>query len=185
VTATAGAAVLTGAAPAAGVPATAVPAWVQQAVQAQLSGRLVAAARGADPSALQRLTLHLHPADLGVVQVVATMHDGTVSLQLMAGNPLTRDAMRASLATLHADLAAAGLSGTQLDVSDQPPSQQGAAQQQPGTSSDGSSRHFAGSGADGRLAAGGPGGAGRQAPPVVAGLRPGHPGTPAGVDLHL
>ena len=55
------------------------------------------------------------------------MDDGTVSLQLLAGNPATREALRASLGVLRSDLAAAGLDGTRLDVSDQPPSQQGTA----------------------------------------------------------
>jgi flagellar hook-length control protein FliK len=162
--------------------ATGVPQWLQQAVQAQLTGRLVAAARGSDGS-VQRLTLHLHPADLGAVQVVATLDDGTVSLQLLAGNPSTRDALRASLGVLRHDLAAAGLDGTRLDVSDQPPSQQGMTQQQPGGRSAGSSRSFEGP------RAAGPAMAGRSDPgpapaPSGADVRPGR-GRNQGVDLRL
>jgi flagellar hook-length control protein FliK len=118
--------------------------WLQQAVQAQLTGRLVAAARGSEAGSVQRLTLHLHPADLGAVQVVATVDDGTVTLQLLAGNPATREALRASLGVLRSDLAAAGLDGTRLDVSDQPPGQQGAPQQQSGAGFDGSAGAFTG-----------------------------------------
>jgi flagellar hook-length control protein FliK len=95
-----------------------LPDWVPQALQQQLTGRLVAVATS---GAIQRLTVHLHPADLGAVQVVATMDDGVVSLQLAAGNHLTRDALRAALPTLQADLTAAGLGDTRLDVSDQSP----------------------------------------------------------------
>jgi flagellar hook-length control protein FliK len=162
------------------------PPWLQQAVQAQLTGRLVAAARGGAAGSVQRLTVHLHPADLGAVQVVATMDDGTVSLQLLAGNAATREALRASLGVLRSDLAAAGLDGTRLDVSDQPPSQQGAPQQQSGGASDGSGRAFSSSGADGPPVSAGRRSADR-APGAAAGagVRPAPRGLSQGVDLHL
>jgi flagellar hook-length control protein FliK len=160
-----------------------VPAWVQQAVQAQLSGRLVAAARGGEPGAVQRLSLHLHPADLGVVQVVATMDDGTVTLQLMAGNPATREAIRASLASLRTDLAAAGLDGTRLDVSDQPPSQQNTPQQQFGDAS-GRGGSLTGRG-DASAAHGGRLREAHEAPGPRVGVRTGLAAASQGVDLHL
>ena len=173
------------AAPAAATP---VPAWLQQAVEAQLTGRLVAAARGAGADSVQRLTVHLHPADLGAIQVIATMDDGTVSLQLLAGNAATRDALRASLGVLRSDLAGAGLDGTRLDVSDQPPSQQGAGQHQSGAMSDGSAGSFTGSTrstADGHQ----PGRRSVDAVPAtaarVAAVRPAPPGVAQGVDLRL
>jgi flagellar hook-length control protein FliK len=162
---------------------TGEPQWLQQAVQAQLTGRLVAAARGSDGS-VQRLTLHLHPADLGAVQVVATLDDGTVSLQLLAGNPSTRDALRASLGVLRHDLAAAGLDGTRLDVSDQPPSQQGMAQQRSGGWSAGSSRSFAGPGAEGHAMAAGRSDLGPAPSPGGADVRSGRARN-QGVDLRL
>jgi flagellar hook-length control protein FliK len=182
--------------PASGVPALTptsasagsapIPQWLQQAVQAQLTGRLVAAARGGDAGSVQRLTVHLHPADLGAVQVIATMDDGTVSLQLLAGSSATRDALRASLGALRSDLAAAGLDGTRLDVSDQPPSQQGTAQHQSGAASDGSGSGFTGSRADGQPTMAGHRGTDR-APRATAGadVRPAPPGTTQGVDLRL
>jgi flagellar hook-length control protein FliK len=157
---------------------------LQQAVQAQLSGRLVAAARESEAGTVQRLTLHLHPADLGAVQVVATMDDGTVSLQLLAGNPATREALRASLGVLRSDLAAAGLDGTRLDVSDQPPSQQGAPQQQSGAWSDGSARAFTGGAASHAMTSDRP----DTGPvPSVGGtnVRSRPPGRSQGVDLRL
>jgi flagellar hook-length control protein FliK len=154
-------------------------------VQAQLTGRLVAAARGSEAGSVQRLTLHLHPADLGAVQVVATMDDGTVSLQLLAGNPATRDALRASLGVLRSDLAAAGLDGTRLDVSDQPPSQQGTPQQQTGGWSDGSPRSFAGAGAAGPTAIAGVTGLGHAPTSGSADVRPQPLGHAHGVDLRL
>jgi flagellar hook-length control protein FliK len=134
---------------------------------------------------VQRLTLHLHPADLGAVQVVATMDDGTVSLQLMAGNATTRDALRASLPSLRNDLAAAGLDGTHLDVSDQPPSQHGAAQHQPGTSSDGSPRSFTGNGSEGRATNDRPRGNGPTTTPVAADVPRRRFAPDEGVDLRL
>jgi flagellar hook-length control protein FliK len=160
-----------------------VPTWIQQAVQAQLAGQLVSAARGGETGQVTRLTLHLHPADLGAVQVVATLDDGTVSLQLMAGNPVTRDAMRAALAGLRSDLAAAGLDGTRLDVSDQPPSQQGLPQQQAGTS-DGSSRSFGHSRERAGVGVGQVGG-GQPPASVTTNVRGGPSATSRGVDLHL
>jgi flagellar hook-length control protein FliK len=161
-----------------------LPTWVQQAVQTQLSGRLLAAARSSEPGAVQRLTLHLHPADLGSVQVVATLDDGTVSLQLAAGNPTTREALRASLSTLRSDLAAAGLDGARLDVSDQPPSSHHGPTHQPGTGGDGS-RHHLGSGADHALTTGTGSGDPRH-DARATGTRP-RPGSRPnqGVDLHL
>jgi flagellar hook-length control protein FliK len=164
-----------------------IPQWLQQAVQAQLTGRLVAAARGSDAGAVQRLTVHLHPADLGAVQVIATMDDGTVSLQLLAGSSATREALRASLGVLRSDLAAAGLDGTRLDVSDQPPSQQGTAQHQSGAMSDGSGRGFTGSRAERQpTTAGhrGTDGAARVAG-SVGGVHAAPPGATQGVDLRL
>jgi flagellar hook-length control protein FliK len=161
------------------------PAWMQQALQSQLADRLVAAARNSGTGSIQRLTVHLHPADLGAVQVVATMDDGAVSLQLMAGNLATREALRASLAVLRHDLAAAGLDGTRLDVSDQAPSQQGTPQQQSGGWSDGSPRPFTGSGAAGPTASAGVTGIGHGPASVGADVRPRPPGHAQGVDLRL
>jgi flagellar hook-length control protein FliK len=166
-------------------PVTSVPAWMQQAVQAQLAGRLVAAARGGEPGTVQRLTLHLHPADLGTVQVVATLDDGTVSLQLMAGSAATRDALRASLGALRSDLAAAGLDGARLDVSDQPPgSQQGLAQHQAGASREGSSHRPTGGSQAATTAATGRPDRGPEPTAARAGVPQGVRAD-RGVDLHL
>jgi flagellar hook-length control protein FliK len=163
--------------------ASATPAWLQQAVHAQLTGRLVAAARGGDAGSVQRLTLHLHPADLGAVQVIATLDDGTVSLQLLAGNPATREALRSALGALRSDLVAAGLDGTRLDVSDQPPSQQGTAQQQFGSTSEGSPRGFTGTAPQAHPMDAQHRGADR--PHAAVGERPAPPGPAQGVDLRL
>jgi hypothetical protein len=56
------------------------------------------------------------------VQVVATFGDAGTTVQLRAGTEATREVLRAALADLGADLAAAGAQGTSVEVSDQAPS---------------------------------------------------------------
>jgi flagellar hook-length control protein FliK len=101
-------------------------------VAAQVSGRALAAAAEATRTGLHTITVQLHPAELGAIQVVATMGAAGLSLNLHAASDVTREVLRAALADLRADLAGSGLSqNASVQVSDQASYQ--APQQDPGT----------------------------------------------------
>jgi len=102
-----------------GVPAP-VSTAMAQLVGQQLGGPVAALARAGN--GVHQITVHLRPAELGAVQVVATLGDAGTTVQLRAGTDATREVLRAALADLGADLAAAGVQGTSVEVSDQRPS---------------------------------------------------------------
>jgi hypothetical protein len=104
---------------AAAVPAPVLAATAQLVGQ-QLGGPVAALARAGN--GVHQITVHLRPAELGAVQVVATFGDAGTTVQLRAGTEATREVLRAALADLGADLAAAGAQGTSVEVSDQAPS---------------------------------------------------------------
>lgn len=107
------------------VPPVAASSYVvASSVQSQLGHRLVALAEADD--GVHRLSVQLHPQDLGIVQVVAVLSEGRLHLQLSAGSDLGREALRGALADLRADLASAGLGAeTTLDLSEQGPDPRG------------------------------------------------------------
>ncbi|MDP9394576.1 MAG: flagellar hook-length control protein FliK, partial [Actinomycetota bacterium] len=111
-------------APAAAAPATS--GGPPTPVSSQLVARIAPLRESAD--GIHRLTMHLHPADLGPVQVVAEMRSGVLSLQLAGSNDLAREALRAALPDLRRELAEAGVLSGSLDVrsddSSAPPWQQ-------------------------------------------------------------
>ncbi len=65
---------------------------------------------------VQTLTLMLHPADLGSVQVRAELRDGVVSLQLIGSTDVGREALRAALPDLRRDLMDAGVTTGSLEL---------------------------------------------------------------------
>ena len=60
--------------------------------------------------------MHLHPADLGPVSVVAEIRDGSVFLQLTGSTEAGREALRDSLGELRQELSDAGFRNTSLDL---------------------------------------------------------------------
>jgi hypothetical protein len=151
-----------------------VPSAVTQLVGQQLGGPVAALARAGN--GVHQITVHLRPAELGAVQVVATFGDAGTTVQLRAGTEATREVLRAALADLGTDLAAAGAQGTSVEVSDQPPSHH------PGTG-------HPGDGAGRRQAAPAeiPGGTGRSrdAVPVPPAAGRTGPARGRGLDLHV
>jgi flagellar hook-length control protein FliK len=67
-----------------------------------------------------RITLELHPAELGSVRVLVELRAGTMNVQL-AGGDLARDAMRHGLPDLRQQLENLGISTGSLDVSQHAP----------------------------------------------------------------
>ncbi|MDP9431319.1 MAG: flagellar hook-length control protein FliK [Actinomycetota bacterium] len=103
---------------------TAVPQPVDRTPAQQMVMSVAPMRRAADGS--YALSLQLHPADLGAVQVQMEMRAGTVSLQLQVENGAARELVRESLPQLRAELAASGLTAGSIDVRDD--SRQGADQ---------------------------------------------------------
>jgi hypothetical protein len=94
---------------------------------------------GADGT--QQLSVQLHPADLGSVNVTATITGGTLSVTLACNDAAARAAVAAALPALHHQLGTAGFTGVDVQFggpSQQTPQQaqqqQQGAQQQPGGS---------------------------------------------------
>lgn len=112
---------------------TASAAWTSSVVTAQLGARALAAAVQATSSGVRSITVQLRPAQLGSVQIVATMDSGGLSLRLHAASDVTRQALRAGLGDLRADLALGGINDVgRLEVSDRVPDQPSGGQQPAG-----------------------------------------------------
>ena len=69
-------------------------------VAAQVSARALAAAVEATRTGLHTITVQLRPAELGAIQVVATMGAAGLSLNLHAASDVTRELLRSALADL-------------------------------------------------------------------------------------
>jgi flagellar hook-length control protein FliK len=108
------------AAPAAGTPPPATPMPAPPA--AQLAMRIAPLRLDAD--GVHRLTVNLHPADLGPVQVVAEIRNGDISVQLTGTTDEGTAAMRDALADLRRELEDSGFGNCSLDL------RQGTAQQE-------------------------------------------------------
>jgi flagellar hook-length control protein FliK len=65
---------------------------------------------------VHRLTVHLHPADLGPVQVVAEVRDGDISLQLSGSTDAGTAALRDALDDLRRELTTSGFGNCSLDL---------------------------------------------------------------------
>jgi hypothetical protein len=69
-----------------------------------------------DADGVHRLTVHLHPADLGQVSVIAEIRNGAIQVHLAGGTDAGREALRAALPDLRRDLQDAGFSSCELDL---------------------------------------------------------------------
>ncbi len=143
-------------------------------VHTQVSQRLSALAEAAN--GVHRLSVQLHPQDLGAVQVVAVLADGRLHLQLTAGSDAARDALRASLADLRHELSSAGLANdTTLDLSERGFGAENTGERS-ATSDQGGAQH---------RSTGGAGGGGAWTAPVTATLLPTHAGARHGRALDV
>jgi len=80
-----------------------------------------------DGDGVHRLTVHLHPADLGMVSVVAEIRDGAINVQLAGATEAGRESLRGALPDLRRELQQAGFTGCTLDLRQDTP--QGGQQQ--------------------------------------------------------
>jgi len=81
---------------------------------AQLALRIVPLRREADGT--HRLTVHLHPVELGPVSLVAEVHGDDIRLQLAGGTEHGQHALREALPELRRELERAGFTGCTLDL---------------------------------------------------------------------
>jgi flagellar hook-length control protein FliK len=82
-----------------------------------------------DADGVHRLTVQLHPVDLGPVQVVAEIRNGDINVQLTSANGAANDALRDALGDLRQELRDAGFGNTTLDLRQGNPQQEQARQQ--------------------------------------------------------
>jgi flagellar hook-length control protein FliK len=76
-----------------------------------------------DADGVHRLTVQLHPVDLGPVQVVAEIRNGDINVQLTGTTDAGTDAIRNALGDLRRELEDSGFANCTLDL------RQGTAQQ--------------------------------------------------------
>src|SRR5437762_7810071 len=69
-----------------------------------------------DGDGVHRLTVHLHPADLGPVSVVAEIRHGDVAVQLSGATESGHQALREALPQLRQELTDAGFGNCTLDL---------------------------------------------------------------------
>jgi flagellar hook-length control protein FliK len=81
-----------------------------------------------DADGVHRLTVHLHPVDLGPVQVVAEIRNGDINLQLTGTTDAGTEALRDSLADLRRELEDSGFGNCTLDLRQGNPQQDQARQ---------------------------------------------------------
>ncbi len=93
-------------------------------VASQLAPYLAALRRGPDGS--HHISVLLHPAELGQVQVVVELRAGTVNLALSGAHEAARDALVGALPALRRELAEAGLTVGSTNVFAQDPGSNGA-----------------------------------------------------------
>jgi flagellar hook-length control protein FliK len=69
-----------------------------------------------DADGIHRLTVQLHPVDLGPVQVVAEIRNGDINVQLTSATDAATDAIRDAISDLRRELQDAGFGNTTLDL---------------------------------------------------------------------
>ncbi len=69
-----------------------------------------------DADGVHRLTVQLHPVDLGPVQVIAEIRNGDISVQLTGGTEAGTDALRQGLDDLRRELQESGFGNCSLDL---------------------------------------------------------------------
>lgn len=74
------------------------------------------------PNGVHRMTVHLHPAELGPVSLVAEVRDTGIHLHLSGATEAGREALRAALGDLRRELQQAGFVNCSLDLRQETPS---------------------------------------------------------------
>jgi flagellar hook-length control protein FliK len=82
-----------------------------------------------DADGIHRLTVNLHPADLGPVQVVAEIRGGEINVQLSGATDAGNEALRNAIDDLRRELQDAGFANCSLDLRQGNPQQEQARQQ--------------------------------------------------------
>jgi flagellar hook-length control protein FliK len=82
-----------------------------------------------DADGVHRLTVNLHPVDLGPVQVVAEIRNGEINVQLSGSTDAGTDALRDALGDLKRELEESGFANCSLDLRQGSPQQDQARQQ--------------------------------------------------------
>src|SRR6185312_15027377 len=100
--------------PAAAPASPAQPAYLPQPVARQLAAPLLRLRAGGDGS--HTLTIALHPADLGPVNVHVRLIGDAMTIQLASTSESAHDVLREALPQLHQELQAAGLSSAGLSL---------------------------------------------------------------------
>jgi hypothetical protein len=142
------------AAPAAGAPPPAATPTPLPPAAAQLAMRIAPLRLDAD--GIHRLTVNLHPADLGPVQVVAEIRNGDISVQLTGSTDAGTDAIRNALDDLRRELEDSGFGNCTLDLRQGNAQQDQARQQFEGAGYGGNRRNAGPAGGDPEPAESGP-----------------------------
>jgi flagellar hook-length control protein FliK len=95
------------------------PAAAPASPAAQLAVRILPLRH--EPDGTHRLTVHLHPVDLGPVSLVAEVRDGAIRMQLTGATEMAHHALREALPELRQELAQAGFRDCSLDLRQQAP----------------------------------------------------------------
>ena len=69
-----------------------------------------------DADGVHRLTVNLHPVDLGPVQVIAEIRNGEINVQLSSSTDAGHESLRSALEDLRRELQQSGFSNTSLDL---------------------------------------------------------------------
>jgi flagellar hook-length control protein FliK len=82
-----------------------------------------------DADGIHRLSINLHPADLGPVNIIAELRNGDIHIQLSGATAAGREALQAALPDLRRELQDAGFDASSFDMTQHSP-RDGQAQQQ-------------------------------------------------------
>ncbi len=115
-------------APAAAQPPPA-PSGAAPAPAAQVLAHLVPLRRG--PDGVHRLTVHLHPEELGQISIIAELRRGDLSVRLAGATEAGREALRVALPELRRELSDAGFGSSTLDLMRDAPEHGPPGRQQP------------------------------------------------------
>lgn len=78
-----------------------------------------------EPDGVHRLTVHLNPAELGPIRVIAEVRGGDIAVHFAGATELGRDALKAALPDLRVQLTNAGFDSCALDLRREAPGQHG------------------------------------------------------------
>lgn len=111
--------VATAAAPETSPAAPATPASAPASPAQQIALHVTPLRRA--PDGVHRMTVHLHPAELGPVSLVAEVRDNGIHLQLAGATETGREALRGALTELRRELQEAGFVNCSLDLREDTP----------------------------------------------------------------